>query len=128
MTVLEWLEGATRYSFSRVNLLKIACDRGVDPDVDVYGNSVSQEQRDLMEADLIYLATMLSPANTASLQQSHNGYQKTIGAEQVFRQDSQINKAINIYKNYGDSKGDELSNLVNAKKIKLLSIKDVDRL
>ena len=130
MTVLEWLAGKTMYaSFSRANFVEIAMDRGIDPDADVYDeNVVTKRERDLMTADLIYTAILLRPSNTASLQQSHNGYQKTIGSEQDFYQDEKIKYAIRIYQKYGDDKGEELSEYLNNKRIKILPIVDVDRL
>ena len=91
MTVLEWLKASTRYSFEEQNFIKIARDRGCDPEDEVYDESVvTKRQRDLMTADIIFTAVLLSPSNTSSLSQSHNGYQKTIGQEQDFYQDDKI--------------------------------------
>lgn len=127
MTVLEWLEASTMYSsFSEKNFVKIALDRGIDPDADVYDESVvTKRERDLMTADLIYTAVLLRPSNTASIQQSHNGYQKTIGSEQDFYQDDKIEYAIRIYKRYGDERGEDLEELANSRKIKSVPIEDV---
>lgn len=126
MTVLEWLEKKTRYSFDEGNFEVIARDRGVDPSDDVYGEHVDQRLRELMEADIIFTAVLLSPSNTASLSQSHNGYQKTIGQEQDFYQNDKIKYAIGIYQKYGDSKADILMNM--QKKIRFVPIEDVDKL
>lgn len=126
MTVLEWLEASTMYSsFSEKNFIKIALDRGIDPESDVY-EDVTKRERDLMTADLIYTAVLLRPSNTASLQQSHNGYQKTIGSEQDFYQDEKIKYAIQIYNLYGDERADVLESV--RKKIKFIPIEDVDQL
>ena len=127
MTVLEWLEASTMYSsFTEKNFVKIAMDRGIDPSADVYDEtSVTQRERDLMTADLIYTAVLLRPSNTASLSQSHNGYQKTIGSEQDFYQDDKIQYAIRIYKKYGDEKAGDLEELAENKKIKFKAIDDV---
>lgn len=81
-----------------------------------------------MTADIIFTAVLLSPSNTASLSQSHNGYQKTIGQEQDFYQDEKIKYAIRIYNTYGDERGDTLDQLANTKKIKFVPIVDVDRI
>lgn len=126
MTVLEWLESSTMYSsFSTKNFIKIAMDRGIDPEDDVYNNTtVTERERDLLTADLIFMAVLLRPSNTASLQQSHNGFQKTIGQEQDFYQDEKIKYAIRIYKNYGDPKGDELEEYLKNRKIKFIRIED----
>ena len=127
MTVLEWLEASTMYSsFTEKNLVKIALDRGIEPTDDVYNSSmVTKRERDLMTADLIYTAVLLRPSNTASLQQSHNGYQKTVGSEQDFYQDDKIQYAIRIYKRYGDEKGEDLEELAAKRKIKVIPIEDV---
>ena len=127
MTVLEWLEASTMYSsFTEKNFVKIALDRGVNPDDDVYDETVvTKRERDLMTADLIYTAVLLRPSNTASLSQSHNGFQKTIGSEQDFYQDDKIQYAIRIYKKYGDEKAGDLEELAESKKIKFKAIDDV---
>lgn len=127
MTVLEWLEKKTRYSFTEGNFEVIARDRGLEPDDDVYDeNKVNKRLRELMEADIIFTAVLLSPSNTASLSQSHNGYQKTIGQEQDFYQDDKIKYAIGIYQKYDDDKADILINM--QKKIRFIPIEDVDQL
>jgi hypothetical protein len=127
MTVLEWLEASTMYSsFTEKNFVKIAMDRGISPDADVYDETVvTKRERDLMTADLIYTAVLLRPSNTASLSQSHNGFQKTIGSEQDFYQDDKIQYAIRIYKKYGDEKAGDLEELAENKKIKFKAIDDV---
>lgn len=126
MTVLEWLEKKTRYSFTEGNFEVIARDRGLEPTDDVYGEKVDKRLRELMEADIIFTAVLLSPSNTASLSQSHNGYQKTIGQEQDFYQNDKIKYAIGIYQKYDDDKADILMNM--QKKIRFVPIEDVDHL
>ncbi len=126
MTVLEWLKASTRYSFEEQNFIKIALDRGCNPSDDVYDESVvTKQQRELMTADIIFTAVLLSPSNTASLSQSHNGYQKTIGQEQDFYQDEKIKYAIRIYNRYEDDRGDMLEQLMKDKRIKFIPIVDV---
>lgn len=128
MTVLEWLKASTRYSFDEQTFIKIAIDRDCDPDADVYGDDVTKKQRELMTADIIFTAVLLSPSNTASLSQSHNGYQKTVGQEQDFYQDEKIKYAIRIYNTYEDDRGDTLELMANSRKIKFIPIVDVIRL
>ena len=66
MTVLEWLKASTRYSFDEPTFVKIALDRDCNPSDDVYDpNVVSKRQRELMTADIIFTAVLLSPSNTA---------------------------------------------------------------
>lgn len=128
MTVLEWLKASTTYTrFDDSNFMKIALDRGVNPEDDAYDeNQVTKRQKELMTADIIFAAVLLSPSNTSSLQQSHNGYQKTIGSEQDFYQDDKIKYAIGIYNIYGDERAEVLENM--QKKINFIPIEDVVRL
>lgn len=128
MTVLEWLQASTTYTrFDDNNLIKIALDRGVDPEDDAYDETkVTKRLKELMTADIIFAAVLLSPSNTSSLQQSHNGYQKTIGSEQDFYQDDKIKYAIGIYNIYGDERADVLENM--QKKIRFVPIEDVTSL
>lgn len=128
MTVLDWLKASTRYTFDTITFEKIALDRGCNPEDDVYGENVTKRQRELMTADIIFTAVLLSPSNTASLSQSHNGYQKTVGQEQDFYQDEKIKYAIRIYNTYGDERGDALEELASKKRIKFIPIVDVARL
>ena len=107
MTVLEWLSSKSRYTFDEKTFISIALDRCCDPDEDAYGGRVTQKQKDLMIADTIFEAVMLSPSSTPSLSQSHNGYQKTIA----------------IYKKYDDDKYDVLAGA--AGRIKFIPIVDV---
>lgn len=125
MTILEWLERATRYTFEEGTFEKIILDRGCNPEDDAYGNNVTKRQKNLMEADLIFTAVMLSPSSTSSLQQSHNGYQKTVGSESDVFQSRKIDYAISIYKMYGDEKAEILE--ATKKKIKVIPVEDVIR-
>lgn len=124
MTVLEWLKASTMYSsFEEKHFVKIALDRGVDPDADVMDESqVTKRQKDLMDADLIYTAVLKRPSDTASLSQSHNGYQKTIGSERDFYQDEKIKYAIRIYEMYDDERAGILESI--KRKIRFVKIKD----
>ena len=127
MTVLEWLKASTTYTrFEEQNFVKIALDRDCNPDDDAYGDNVTKRQRELMTADIIFTAVLLSPSNTSSLQQSHNGYQKTVGSEQDFYQDEKIKYAIRIYNLYDDERAEILDNV--RKKIRFIPIEDVDKL
>ena len=123
MTVLEWLKARTRYSFNEDTLVTIALDRGCEPSEDFYGDNVSERQKELMKADVIFTAVLLSPSNTSSLSQSHNGYQKTIGREQDFYQDKKIAYAIQIYKKYDDENAAILES--TKRKIRQVPIIDV---
>jgi dissimilatory sulfite reductase (desulfoviridin) alpha/beta subunit len=60
------------------------------------------------------------------LQQSHNGFQKTVGSEQDFYQDDKIKYAIKIYNKYDDKRAEILENA--RRKIKFIPIEDVDQI
>ena len=126
MTVLEWLKASTRYSFDEQTFLKIALDRECDPYDDVYYGDVTKRQRELMTADIIFTAVLLSPSSTSSLSQTHNGYQKVVGSETDYYQDDKIKYAIQIYNMYDDERAEILENI--KKKIRFIPIEDVDRL
>lgn len=114
-------------SFTKNNLIEIAMDRGIAPDANVYDDTVvTKRDRDLMSADLIYTAVLFRPSNTASLSQSHNGYQKVVGSEQDFYQDEKIKYAISIYALYGDPRAETLESI--KRKIRFIPIEDVDKL
>lgn len=123
MTVLEWLSSKTRYTFDENTFKSIILDRGCDPTEDAYDNSVTQKQKDLMIADTIFEAVMLSPSSTPSLSQSHNGYQKTIGSETDVFQSRKIDYALAIYKKYNDEKYEILNGTID--RIKVVAIEDV---
>jgi hypothetical protein len=123
MTVLEWLSSKTRYTFDDDTFKSIALDRGCDPDDDAYGGNVTQKQKDLMIADTIFEAVMLSPSSTPSLSQSHNGYQNTIGSETDVFQSRKIDYALAIYKKYDDEKYEILNGTID--RIKIVAIEDV---
>lgn len=124
MTVLEWLKASTTYTrFDEQNFVKIALDRGCNPDDDAFEGGVTKRDRELMTADIIFAAVLLSPSNTSSLQQSHNGFQKTVGSEQDFYQDEKIKYAIRIYNMYDDERADILEGI--QKKIRFIPIEDV---
>ena len=126
MTVLEWLKASTRFTLDDISFEKIARDRDCDPEAEAY--SISKDIRDLMTADIIFLAVTLSPSSTSSLSQSHNGYQKTIGSEQNFYKSESVKYAMYIYSSHGESGKADMLAESQKKPIKLLPIEDVDSL
>lgn len=126
MTVLEWLKNRTRFSLDEGTLIEIALDRECAPGDDVYCGMVTKRQRDLMTADIIYNALILSPSSTASLSLSHNGFQKTVGSEQNTYIKDKLENALFIYRKYGDDKAEQID--AAKPKIRFIPIVDVDRL
>lgn len=121
MTVLEWLRASTRYTFNDDTFTKIAVDRGVQPCHDIM--VIDDRAKELMTADIIFTAVLLSPSSTSSLQQSHNGYQKTVGSETDYYQADKIKYAMQIYNKYDDSRAEALDGV--RKRIKFIPIVDV---
>jgi len=123
MTVLEWLKASTRYSFEDNEFIKIALERGVvAPDADLI-SVLTQEQKDLMTADIIFVAVMLSPSSTPSLTQSHNGFESIIGSESDAERTRKIAFAKSLYKKYDDPKYDILNDTQG--NISFIEIEDV---
>jgi len=123
MTILEWMKASTRYGIEDITFKKIAFDREItDADLDD-ASTLTVQQKELLQADIIFTAVLLSPSNTSSMSASHNGYQKTIGAEYDTYRKDKLAFATYIYKKYADPKYD----LINAssQKIKLIPIEDV---
>ena len=122
MTILDWLTSSTRYSFDEDAFVAIAAGRGI-ADANAPLESLSEKEKDLLIADLIFTAMMLSPSSTSSVSKSHNNFQQTIGSETDLYQKSKLDYAMYIYKRYDDSRYEILA---NAKaKIKLIKITDV---
>jgi hypothetical protein len=126
MTVLEWLDSSSRYTFKASTLEKVALDRECDPNADAYSDEVTTKQKDLMSADLIVEAVIFSPSSTASLSQSHNGFQRSVGSEQDTYRKDKLDYALGIYKKYGDEKAEILEGI--KAKIRFIPIEDVDSL
>ena len=122
MTILEWLSSSCRYSFEENTFMRIALDRGIT-DVNEDAMTLTQEQKYLMTADIIFTAVLLSPSSTASQSASHNNFQRTVGSETDIYQSNKISYALGIYKRYNDPNYEVL---ISARpKIKLLKIIDV---
>ena len=122
MTILEWLSSSCRYSFEENTFMRIALDRGIT-DVNEVAMTLTQAQKDLMTADIIFTAVLLSPSSTASQSASHNNFQRTVGSETDIYQSNKISYALGIYKRYNDPNYEVL--ISASPKIKLLKIIDV---
>lgn len=123
MTILEWLDSKTRYTFDTNTYKSIILDRGCDPSDDAYYGDITPRQKELMIADTIFEAVMLSPSSTSSSSQSHNGYSKTVGSESDVFQSRKIDYALAIYKKYDDDRYEILAGTID--KIRFVSIEDV---
>lgn len=110
MTVLEWMKAFGRYNFESATLTRIALDRGIaDTSVDI--STLSVKDKELVEADMIFEATMFSPSSTASLSISHNGFKKALGSESDAYRNQKIVMAREIYRKYEDERCSVLENI-----------------
>lgn len=124
MTVLEWLKDSTDFTFSDNTFIKIAYDRGCDPDADAYCGCITQKQKDLMLADLIVKTVLFRPSRMSSFEVSHNGFKKSIGSEYDTYRKDKIMFALGIYKKYDDAMAETLENAVSHK-ITFIPIEDI---
>lgn len=124
MTILEWLKASTRYTFEDTTFQAIAIDREInDTAQDV--TTLSIRDKELLTADIIFVAIVLSPSNTASKTSSHNNFELQVGSEisSTEKRNFDISMMTSIYKKYEDPKYD----LVNGSKqtIKIIPIEDI---
>lgn len=108
INIIEYLSGLTTYVFDKAILKRIALDRGV---LDVDDCSVlEQKTRDLLKADLLYVA-YTSPNVWASSTHSHGSFSQTIGSQTIYVEEKErlYNMFMNIYKQYNDDKLSEVS-------------------
>jgi hypothetical protein len=105
--IIEYLSGLTGFVFDKAVLKRIAYDRDV-MHVTSFGE-LSEQQRDLLRADLLYTA-YISPNVWASSTQSHGSFTKTIGSQTIYTEDKErlYNAFISVYKKYNDAKLEEV--------------------
>ena len=120
MTILEWMKVSTRYNFEDTTYEKIGIDREISVANDAM--TLTVENKELLTADIIFTAVILSPSSTASMSVSHNNFQKTIGSESDTYRAQKIAYMKAIYKKYGDSRYDLLNDVVQP--IRFIKITD----
>lgn len=101
--IIEYLSGLTQFTFDKAVLKRIALERDV-AEIDDF-EDLTQEQKDLLRADLLYTA-YLSPNVWASSTQSHGSYTKSIGSQTMYTADKErlYNLIVGIYRKYDDDK------------------------
>ena len=101
--IIEYLSGLTQFTFDKAVLKRIALERSV-AEIDDF-EDLTQEQKDLLRADLLYTA-YLSPNVWASSTQSHGSYTKSIGSQTMYTADKErlYNLIVGIYRKYDDDK------------------------
>lgn len=105
--IIEYLSGLTTFVFDKAVLQRIALDRGVS-EVQEYVN-LDTQTKDLLRADLLYEA-YLSPTMSASVSNSHGNFSKSIGSQQLTKEDKEklFDAFYMIYKKYNDPKIEEI--------------------
>ena len=105
--IIEYLSGITQFTFDKAVLKRIALDRGVTEVADY--EELTQKQKDLLRADLLY-AAYLSPNVWSSSTQSHGSYTKSIGSQTMYTADKErlYNLIVGIYRKYDDDKLQEI--------------------
>lgn len=99
--IIEYLSGLTQFVFDKSSLVRVAYDRGVIG-VTAY-EELSQMQKDLLRADLLYSAYM-SPTIWASSTNSHGNYTNSVGGQTLQYSDRErlYNTFVSIYEKYDD--------------------------
>lgn len=124
MNVLEWLKWSSRYNIEDRSYEKIAIDREISIDADAM--TLTTEQKELLIADILFVALILSPSSTSSIESTHNNFSRKIGGESLNNERYLKDKAImeGIYKKYGDARY-EMLQANGVAKIKIIQIEDV---
>lgn len=106
--IIEYLSGLFAFVFDKAILKRIALER-VGYINGVFFGNLTEKQKDLMKADLMYVI-YTSPNTWASSTQTHGSYTKTIGGQSLYSEDRErfYNTICSIYKKYNDEKLEEL--------------------
>lgn len=103
--IIEYLSGLTGFVFDKAVLKRIAMDRGV---LNVkLPSELNKQQKDLLLADLLYVAYM-SPYQTPSFTKQHGAFTQTVGSQTINDKQGIYEMMMAIYKKYNDEKLDML--------------------
>lgn len=103
--IIEYLEGLTGFVFDKTVLIRVARERGVKAVTRF--EDLSQEQKDLCKADLLYTA-YCSPEVWASQTAAHGSFSKTTGSQTLQRKEKILEMAVALYEKY-DAVPEEIS-------------------
>ena len=122
MTILEWMKAKTRYNFEDTTFQAIAIDREITDTDDA--STLTVRDKELLTADILFTALVLSPSSTSSFSASHNNFQKKEGGETITAASREFDMRWmkSIYAKYADPNYDIINS--SERKIKLLSITD----
>lgn len=95
--IIEYLEGLTGFVFDKTILIRVARERGVKNVT--HFEELSQEQKDLCKADLLYTA-YCSPEVWASQTMAHGSFSKTTGSQTLQRKEKILEMAVALYEKY----------------------------
>lgn len=99
--IIQYLEGLTAFVFDKAVLTRIAVERDVMDVTD--SKQLTQQQKDLMLADLLYVI-YTAPNYTASFTNQHGAYTQTIGSQRYDTKKDVYNIMIGLYKKWDDPK------------------------
>lgn len=103
--IISYLEGLTGFVFDKTVLERVARERAV---FNVkHFEELTQEQKDLCKADLLYTA-YCSPDVWASQTMAHGSFSKTTGSQTLQKKEKILEMAMALYEKY-DAVPEEIS-------------------
>ena len=103
--IISYLEGLTGFVFDKAVLERVARERAV---FNVkHFEELTQEQKDLCKADLLYTA-YCSPDVWASQTMAHGSFSKTTGSQTLQKKEKILEMAMALYEKY-DAVPEEIS-------------------
>lgn len=104
--IIEYLSGLSGIVFDESVLKRIALDRGVDRIE--YPESLSQKQKDLLLADLLWTA-YISPVTIPSFSRQHGQFSMSKGQQNISNKDALYREAMRLYHKWGERLDEDVS-------------------
>lgn len=98
--IIDYISGLTGFVFDKSVLVRIAMDRKV---YQLAPQDLTQKDRDLLTADLLYVAYM-SPNTIASQTSQHGAFTRTVGSQQIQSRDEIYNMMKRLYGKWNDDR------------------------
>ena len=95
--IIKYISGLTTFVFDKGSLENIALERGVSSIVKF--EEITQEEKDLILADLYYLA-LTSADSSASYSTKHGSFSESIGSQKIGNKEILYAAMNKIYKQY----------------------------
>lgn len=107
--IISYMGSLTGYSLESSVLERIALERGVS-DVKDYSD-LTEKDRDLLLADIIFTVCFLFPTQTPSISKKHGTFSQTIGAQTITYKDRLYDMMLRLYKKWDDAKLGEIEGM-----------------